>query len=177
MAPILLQDGEHGIGLGYEEFRNRFQEICEQHLNEKRAKAFAFVFCDFADRVTASVLHGERGFNALNDLSGNEMTVFYLHLQAHEIAAKSFNAHFLHVLGLREQVPPPCVVCFRVCDRAVEDVAFHPIDERTGDSVLVLEQIKRHLKSYLKEMGKQGDLSALPRPASLLSVARLLKFA
>ncbi len=32
MSPILLQDGEHGIGLGYEEFRHRFQEICEQHL-------------------------------------------------------------------------------------------------------------------------------------------------
>lgn len=176
MAPILLQDGEHGIGLGYDEFKDRFQEICEQHLDEKRAKAFAFVFCDFGRSVTASVLHSERGFNALNDLSGSEMTVFYLHLRAREIATESFNAHFLHVLGVREQVPPPCVVCFRVCDKGVEDVAFRPIDERTGDPVLVLEQIKRHLQSYLKEMGKQGDLSALPRPASLLSVASLLKF-
>ncbi len=135
------------------------------------------MFCDLAGGVTSSVLHCEGGFTALNELSGNEMTVFYLHLKAHEIPVKSFNAHFLHVLGLREQVPPPCVVCFRVSDRHVEDVAFHSIDERTGDSVLVLEQIKRHLKSYLKEMGKQGNLSALPRFTSLLSVARLLKLA
>lgn len=176
MYPILLKDGEHGIGLGYEEFKSRFHEICEQHLDEKRAKAFAVVFCDFGNSVTASVLHGERGFGALNDLSGSEMTVFYLHLQAREIAAKSFNAHFLHVLGVREQVPPPCVVCFRVCDGDVEDVAFRSIDERTGDPVLVLEQIKRHLQDYLKEMGKQGDFSALPRPADLLTVGRLFKF-
>lgn len=177
MAPILLQDGEHGIGLGFDDFKVRFREICEQHIREGRAKAFAFVFCDFSAGVTASVLHDGRAFGELNDLSGDKMTVFYLHLHAHDAVGKSFNAHFLHTLGVREQVPPPCVVCFRVQDGEVEDVAFHPIDERTGDPVLVLEQIKRHLKGYLKEMARQGDLSALPGPRHLLSVAKLLKFA
>lgn len=173
MAPILLQDGVHGIGLGYDEFKERFQAICEQHLKEKRAKAFAFVFFDFGRGLTASVLHSGSGFRELNDLSGNEMTIFYLHVNAHEIAGKGFNAHFLKILGVDEQAPPPCVVCFRVCDGEVDDVAFHHIDERTGDAVLVLEQIRRHVKYYLAEIGRQGDLSALPKPKSLLSIARL----
>jgi hypothetical protein len=162
MCPIFLQDGEHGIGLGYEDFKQRFQAICEEHLQEKRATAFAFVFCDFEQGVTA-------------EASGDMMTVFYLHLCAREAAAHSFNAHFLQALGVAEQVEPPCIVCFRVQDGAVEDVALHPIDERSGDPVLVLEQMRRQIKNYLSEMKKQGDLSALSVLRNLLPVARLFR--
>lgn len=174
MVPILLQDGEHGIGLGHEEFKVRFLEICEKHLKEKRAKAFAIVFCDLGQSLTASVLQSRHGFKELNDLSGRELTVFYLHLQAHGEAGESFNAHFLEALGVQGQVPPPCVVCFRVYGNEVDDIDFHEIDERSGDGVLVLEQVKRHLSAYVEEMGKQGDISALPRPKTLLAVFRLL---
>jgi len=175
MCPIFLQDGEHGIGLGYEDFKQRFQAICEEHLKEKRATAFAFIFCDFEQGVTAATLHGDHGFKVLNEASGDMMTVFYLHLCAREAAAHSFNAHFLQALGVAEQVEPPCIVCFRVQDGTVEDVALHPIDERSGDPVLVLEQMRRQIKNYLSEMKKQGDLSALSVLRNLLPVARLFR--
>ncbi len=174
MCPIFLQDGEHGIGLPYEEFKQRFEAICEEHLKEKRAKAFSFVFCDFGQGLTASALQGPHGFGILNEVSGNEMTVFYLHVQSYGLAVP-FNRHFLKELGVEDQVKPPCIVCFREYKGAIDDVAFHVIDERSGDPVLVVEQVRRHVTRYLSEMKKQGDASALPGLSDLLTVSRLFR--
>jgi hypothetical protein len=49
MIPIYEQGKGNGIGLSTSSFSERFEKLCAEHLQTKRAKAFAFIFYDFED--------------------------------------------------------------------------------------------------------------------------------
>ena len=57
MIPIFEQVSGHGQGLGHDDFKKRFKEICEEHLREKRARIFAFVFYDMTHGTVREALY------------------------------------------------------------------------------------------------------------------------
>jgi hypothetical protein len=109
MIPIYEQGNKEGIGHSFGTFIRRFQEICQQHVNEKRAHAFAFIFYDFSDKTIRKILKSQGGFTNLDRLSGRNLSIFYLHSD-NEALNKHFNATFKHVFEIKESVELPFVL-------------------------------------------------------------------
>lgn len=127
MIPIYEQGSGNGIGHGFQSFFRRFDEICSEHLAEGRARSFAFIFYDFTDQVIRKILKNQGVFAQLDRLSGNELSVFYLH--AGKMATvEAFNTHFFSTLGIEDQATLPCVVFFRVHEGAIEDVEIAQLE-------------------------------------------------
>lgn len=127
MYPVQEQRHRHGVGLGFEEFSKRFDDICQQHLAQGKARAFAFIFYDFEDRAIRGILKDEGVFAELDRLSGDRMTIFYLNASTRH-GVKSFNEQFLSALGVVEPVSLPCVVFFKVKDEEIREVDVAILD-------------------------------------------------
>jgi hypothetical protein len=112
MHPIQEQGHKRGIGHSLDSFLNRSGEICREHLKEKRAKAFAFIFYDFMDSALRSILKDQRVFAELDRLAGKNLTAFYLHAGKKK-AVDRFNTEFLTKLNIAKEATLPCVVFFR----------------------------------------------------------------
>ena len=51
MFPIFQQGKGQGIGFSFDRFLKRFISICKEHLENGRAKSFAFILYDFSDKL------------------------------------------------------------------------------------------------------------------------------
>ena len=51
MFPIFEQGKGQGIGFSFDRFLKRFISICKEHLENGRAKSFAFILYDFSDNL------------------------------------------------------------------------------------------------------------------------------
>jgi hypothetical protein len=127
MIPIYEQGAGRGIGHNFDSFRNRFDAICQAHLAEARARAFAFIFYDFTDQDLRRILKDQGAFAQLDRLSGTELSIFYLH-SGTRWTVEAFNTHFLATLGVSETASLPCVVFFRVNVDVIEDIAIAQLD-------------------------------------------------
>ncbi len=127
MIPIYEQDQGRGVGHNFDSFLNRFDVICREHTERKRAKAFAFIFYDFEDRDFRKILKDEGVFAQLDRLSGVNLSIFYLHTGRRKAIAK-FNAEFLSKLGITDKASPPCVVFFKFNSDKIEDVFIAQLD-------------------------------------------------
>ena len=121
MIPIYEQGGGKSIGYMTETFARRFQELCHEHLQKGRARAFAFIFYNFYDEDFGRLLNDQGVFAQLDRLAGRELSVFYLHSGV-EKTVERFNTHFLARLGLGETVMLPSIVFFKVEDDQIKDV-------------------------------------------------------
>lgn len=127
MIPIYEQGSGNGIGHNLSSFLRRFDKICAEHLSKGRANSFAFIFYDFNDQAIRKILRDEGVFARLDRLSGQELSLFYLH--AGKMAAvDAFNTHFFSSLGIEGQATLPCVVFFRVREGAIEDVEIAQLE-------------------------------------------------
>ncbi len=165
MYTIFL-DGKQGAratGMGYSEFVDGFEEICKQHIDDKRARAFAFIFYNMIDGTIRSALKSARGFEILNKQSGNDITLFYLHSHSPNNLnyCDKFNQEFMRTLNISEQVTPPCIVFFRINAKEITDINFSQIDGETEDEHLIVEELRRNIKNYIDQLNKEGDISAL----------------
>ncbi|MEZ5646851.1 MAG: hypothetical protein R3E99_17135 [Burkholderiaceae bacterium] len=106
MHPMQMQEGDRGVGMGYTAFINRFETICQEHLHEGRARAFAFVFYDMTNGVVRRALSDAQGFRLLHEKTGKDITLFYLHDRAIEAHWRSFNKTFMEALGVEDQAVP-----------------------------------------------------------------------
>src|SRR3546814_13173971 len=77
-----MEDGHRGVGMGYEEFLDTFHSICAEHLEQGRARTFAFVFYDMSHHTIRNALKDADGFNRLHDRTAKDVTLFYLHAEA-----------------------------------------------------------------------------------------------
>ncbi len=77
MHNILLNTTNEGHT--YESFSPKFLEICNSHKQTDRALAFAFILYDFTNPNIAEVLQNRNYWLALNDISGDYLTVFSFH--------------------------------------------------------------------------------------------------
>jgi len=161
MYPIQMQEGSRGLGMGYGQFIETFNSICQEHLMNGRAKGFAFVFYDMSNGVVRRALQAAHSFQRLHDKSGRNITLFYLHDRAIEAHWREFNREFMAALGVEGQAEPPCIVFFRVFGEQIEDVSIYRIDERTDDPVLVAAELEQYVEDAIARMNTEGDASAL----------------
>lgn len=121
MIPIYEQGCGRGIGHSIGSFSERFNEICAKHLSNGRARRFAFIFYDFHDLAFRRILKDSGVFAQLDRLSGNKISIFYLHSGGQD-AVERFNSEFLARLDLGCSVRLPCVVFFQVSHNEINDV-------------------------------------------------------
>lgn len=127
MIPIFEQGKGQGIGHSLSSFHERFDDLCREHLLLKRAKGFAFIFYNFQDEELRKILKNQGAFAQLDRLSGDKLSIFYLHSASNEAIAY-FNSHFLSKLGVAGEATPPCVVFFKLKNDKIADVAIAQLD-------------------------------------------------
>ncbi len=159
MTPIYEQGSGNGIGHNLQSFLDRFNLICSDHVTNKRAKAFAFIFYDFTNHAVKRVLRNQGVFTKLDRLSGKELSVFYLHTGS-ERAVETFNRQFLCALGVNDQATPPCVVFFRLDNEQIEDVEIVQLE--SADLIHGFSELYGVLASYIKRQPtSEGESTAL----------------
>jgi hypothetical protein len=118
---IYEQGRGNGIGHGYYSFERRFEEICRSKSNQ----AFAFIFYDFSDHGLRTVLKDKGVFAQLDRLSGNTLSIFYLH-SAGDLLGR-FNEAFTKAIGISE-TEIPCVAFFRWTKDRFSDASVVPLE-------------------------------------------------
>lgn len=178
MIPIFEQVAGRGQGLSYDDFKERFEEICEEHLQQKRARIFAFVFYDMTHESVHEALRDAEGFRRLDETSGKDVSLFYLHDRAVDKYSHDFNQRFLKALKIKSQAEPPCMVVFKFEDGCFVDGMIFPLDHENKDAVTVANDMVYFLRSAVEVINKEGDISALAAlPAAAMKLIGLSKFA
>lgn len=121
MIPIYEQRNGRGVGYNYHEFSARFDEICREHLRERRATAFAFIFYDFGSALHQT-LKDRDVFTELDRLAGKTISIFYLDTPTARAFTARFTRDFAQALGLADPLTLPCIVFFKVTDGKAKDV-------------------------------------------------------
>jgi hypothetical protein len=180
MIPIFEQVSGKGQGLGHDDFKKRFKQICEEHLREKRARIFAFVFYDTTHGTVREALRGAEGFRRLDETSGKDVSLFYLHDLALDKYWNDFNERFIRALNLEEQAEPPCMVVFKFEQGEFVDGMIFPLDNDNKDPVTVANDMVHFLRAAIDVINKEGQaaaLTVLPKAAAkLLSIAKYADF-
>ncbi|WP_347358470.1 hypothetical protein [Bdellovibrio sp.] len=145
MYTIFEQKTNTGEGHNIESFTKRFETICHQHKSQGRASAFAFIFHDFEDNAFKKVLKDNKVYTKLDRLSGNNLSVFYLHSKSGENTFKTFNSEFTKKLGLTDEISLPCIVFFKIDGdsiKSVNAVSFEGSDIMTSfnDLYIAIDQ-------------------------------------
>ena len=70
---------ERNEGHSFEEFNDKFLSICNEHQEQDRALAFAFILYDFNNPQVKKVLNDDDYWYSLNKLSSNYLTIFSIH--------------------------------------------------------------------------------------------------
>lgn len=121
------------------------------------------------DGVVRKALKSENGFQILNQESGRDITLFYLHGDANAPQTNAFNKHFFRALNVdSEQASPPCIVFFRVSEQKIDDILIRQIDIETKEPHAVTEEMRRYVADYVETMSKEGDLSGVTWISKLL---------
>jgi hypothetical protein len=147
VIPIYEQGQGKGIGLGLNSFLNRFDTICQEHVRDKRAKAFAFIFYDFSNGDLRAILKDKGVFAQLDRLASTNLSIFYLHTGTRSAVTK-FNAEFLSKLDIIDKASPPCVVFFKLKKDGLEDVAIAQLDN--ADLIHGFHELYRVIQLYVE---------------------------
>jgi hypothetical protein len=147
MTPIYEQGTGRGIGHGLNSFLARFDQICIEHKKSRRAKAFAFIFYDFRDDGLRTILKDQGVFASLDRLSGDALSIFYLHTGM-QSAVNKFNSTFLKRLEIEDQATPPCVVFFRLSRDQLTDVTVAQLD--SGDLIHGFKELYDVVQKYIE---------------------------
>ncbi len=166
MNPIFTTSNAKGLnGYWYDEFVNQFDNICKEHLADKRARKFAFIIFDFHS-ATHSVLQTQGVFTDLDRLSGKDITIFYLDGQLNE-HRNTQNRLFKNlndlVTGLAEQSIQsiPFILFFDFNKGDVDNFKFYPI--RDSEQFILNDltiAVNKELQSLPKE-SKKGETSTV----------------
>jgi hypothetical protein len=113
MVPIFEQGNGQGIGYSYPDFLKRLIEICESHLSDDRAKGFALILYDFHDTVIRGILKSQGGFAKLDRLSGQNLSIFYLHSNASQ-RIEDFNKILLGAFDVSPEHTSPLIIFFKM---------------------------------------------------------------
>ncbi len=166
MVPLkILVDGEvHYIEHG--PFKGTVTELCQKHKDENRAIAFAFLIFDFEHPQLIKVLDDKEYWNALHAISGELLSIFYIHSREQNFAEDLKKSDCLMKRGLYPctadqqyqeaaailknffvfdgEVKLPSVLFFQTSGQMVEDYFLIELkEERIEESFI-------ELKSYIK---------------------------
>jgi len=154
MIPIYEQGKGQGIGHSSRSFTERFEVLCAEHVQQGRARAFAFIFYDFLDRDFRRILKSQGVFAELDRMSDSDLSISYLNAVT-KLAVDRFNAEFMRRLGVNEDVQLPCVVFFRVADEKITNVAVAQLE--SADLIHGFHELYSVIQRYLTE-----DLAETP---------------
>ena len=163
MIPIYEQGTGRGIGHSLTSFLARFELLCQEHLHEGRAHAFAFVFYDFCDEEFRHILRDQGVFAQLDRLSGTNLSLFYLHA-GRRGTVERFNAEVLERLGVANDVLLPCVVFFHVKEDKIEDVTVAQLEN--SNLIHGFHELYGVIERYIS--GNLDNLRDEPRYLSLI---------
>jgi len=163
MIPIYEQGEGHGIGHSLDSFLRRFGLLCQEHLDEGRARAFAFIFYDFCDEGLRCILRDQGVFAQLDRLSGTNLSLFYLHA-GRESTVNRFNAEFLDRLGVESDIRLPCVVFFHVKEDKIEHVTIAQLE--SANLVHGFHELYGVIECYIN--GNLGDMRGESRYLRLI---------
>lgn len=149
MVPIFEQGQGNGIGHSFDTFLRRFIEICEEHLENTRAKSFAFILYDFHDNSIKQVLRNQGGFARLDRLSGRDLSVFYIHSDNKKLI-KAFNDIFLGAFEIENKSKLPFVLFFNVADREVTNVEIVELEQ--SNILFAFEELYSNIDNYIERM-------------------------
>lgn len=147
MIPIYEAGSGRGVGHTFSSFRERFDQICQDHLTQKRAQAFAFIFYDFTDSDLRKILNDIGVFAQLDRLSGTRLSIFYLHSGTRS-TVQAFNSHFLTALGFDKPVELPCVVFFKLNEDKVEELNVAELN--SADLIHGFHELHSVVEQYLQ---------------------------
>lgn len=167
MIPIYEQGSGRGIGHTSESFLERFQQIAFDHMDSGRAKAVAFVFYDFNDYEFKEILKDQGVFAQLDRLSGQNLSVFYLH-SGSDALLKKFNAKLKTALGVYARAKTPCVVFCRATDKGFEDIAIANLE--SPDLINGFHELYGVIESYI------GNINLEREPKSFRWIKGASKF-
>ena len=159
MVPILLNNT--GEGLSLESFQERMIEICNEHRRDSRALAFALILYDFTTPQVSKILRDEDYWLALNEISGNYLTVFSINCkpQARRIVPSAQDLSTYHRMVGVNSPSNPSRGTNALVDRyfggswrvSYPAVMFFQVDEnRVSDSLLVVLQEQRLESAFLE---------------------------
>lgn len=148
MIPIFEQGAGKGIGHGVESFLTRFQEIAFEHIKNGRAKSLAFIFYNFNDREFKRILKDQGVFAQLDRLSGDNLSVFYLHSGTDRIL-ESFNTTLMDALGVSEKAKAPCVVFCKATQEGFTDISIANLE--SPNLVHGFHELYGIIETYLKD--------------------------
>lgn len=154
MNPIFEQGQGQGIGYGYRHFLQQFLNICNDHLENKRAKSFAFILYDFHDENIRTILKKQGVFTQLDRLSGKDLTLFYIDSENKKIV-KEFNKIFLGAFDIEDKFQKPLVLFFNINGNEVEDIEI--VELQQDDLIYSFKELYDIISNYI-ERAKNSEI-------------------
>ncbi|HHK8567107.1 TPA: hypothetical protein ACQYCS_002680 [Vibrio parahaemolyticus] len=167
MIPIYEQGSGQGIGHSVKSFLSRFEEISLNHISTGRAKSLAFVFYDYHDSDFKQILKNQGVFTKLDRLSGDKLSVFYMHSGSDRVLTK-FNSTLMASLGVKDSARTPCVVFCKATSEGFSDISVANLD--SPDLIHGFHEIYGVIDSYV------NDLAVNDKPQNLSWVKSSIKF-
>jgi len=166
MVPLkILIDGKINY-IEKNEFKGSIVELCERHEDKGRALAFAFLIYDFENPQIIKVLDDRDYWNALHQISGNLLSIYYIHSREQNFAEDLEEASPIEKRGLYKgtteenyqivvpmlknyfaldnYVKLPCVLFFQTNGQMVTD--YFLVELKEGK----IEESFLEIKSYIK---------------------------
>jgi len=145
MFPI--REHNNGIGYSFKDFSTRFIEICNDHIENDRAKAFAFIFWDFKNELCVDE------FAQLDRLSDKTLSIFYLDSNNKRLFNR-FNRLFLRKLGFGSDGKNPSyafpfIVFFKITNNKITD--SNCVELRKDAINSSFSELKLYIKDYVNE--------------------------
>nr|BDT27044.1 hypothetical protein BHI3_05100 [Bacteriovorax sp. HI3] len=152
-----------------EDLQKYILETCENHKRDGRAVAFAFIVFNFSSPAIGKVLRDIDYWNALNEISGKYLTVFYLNYieDKHEnntqghiglMSSIDIKESFRHtqnesvskILNLEKNPKTPFVLFFQADGKIISDSFIVSLKaDKVEDSFLELNQ---HIKNAVDSL-------------------------
>lgn len=172
MNPVFTISNDNGlIGYWYDEFVNQFDQICLKHLEEKRAKRFAFIIFDFHSE-THSTLQNQGVFTELDRLSAKDITIFYLdgQLRKQRITQKRLFQNLNSVVTELASLSIdsiPFILFFDFNEGEIENFKYYPI--RDSKKFILNDLTKAVLEELPREnKKKQGSIDFIKETPKII---------
>ncbi|CAM4344472.1 hypothetical protein [Flavobacterium terrigena] len=171
MFPIYIDRLRTGEGISVESFVKTFKEICTEHQKNGNASSFVFIIHDFTNPEITKVLEDRNYFNALDEISGNNLTIFYLHLTPEKNKRVKFlgeerlvrdmtremNDFLIQEFKLEETISTPAILFFQIKNKEIIDFFFCSLTERTTEKAfLEIENLVQKNVSVIKQIATEN---------------------
>jgi hypothetical protein len=171
---IFEQAPEGPVGYGFEDFQNRFLDICADHRASSRALAFAFLLFDIDTPEFMKMLRDPEYWDALHQISGRYLTVFALmadqpqypydreyrsmvHVGAVSDPGKKVQLILKSYFGLDVRALLPAVMFFQVDEDRVSGYSFVQLGSNTVESAF--NEIRHLLRDIADVLAKAESSS------------------